>query len=111
MSAANREIAIVVQAEHARAVDSIEAIVRVAGVNEALLGPYDLSASLGKMGRSTNRKSCRRSIGVTAASRAVEMPLGYFRRHRDGCAAARRARLLADRRERRHAVPRELPGS
>jgi len=51
LSAANREIAVIVQAEHARAVDNIDAIVRVPGVDAVLLGPYDLSASLGKMGQ------------------------------------------------------------
>ena len=51
VSAANREIAVIVQAEHARAVENIDAIVRVPGVDAVLLGPYDLSASLGKMGQ------------------------------------------------------------
>jgi 2-keto-3-deoxy-L-rhamnonate aldolase RhmA len=51
LSRANDEIAVIVQAEHSHAVDNIEAIARVPGVDAVLLGPYDLSASLGLMGQ------------------------------------------------------------
>jgi len=78
LSAANREIAVIVQAEHARAVDNIDAIVRVPGVDAVLLGPYDLSASLGKMGQ-IDAPEVVAAIGrVTEACRAVGMPLGHF---------------------------------
>ena len=78
LSAANREIAVIVQAEHARAVENIDAIVRVPGVDAILLGPYDLSASLGKMGQ-IDAPEVVAAIGrVTEACRAVGMPLGYF---------------------------------
>lgn len=78
LSAANREIAVIVQAEHARAVENIDAIVRVPGVDAVLLGPYDLSASLGKMGQ-IDDPAVSKAIGrVTDACRAVDMPLGYF---------------------------------
>ena len=33
------------------ATENIESIVKVAGVDAVLIGPYDLSASLGKMGQ------------------------------------------------------------
>ena len=78
MSSANREIAVVVQAEHARAVENIEAIVRVAGVDAVLVGPYDLSASLGKMGQ-VDDPAVVAAIGrVTDACNAAGMPLGFF---------------------------------
>jgi 2-keto-3-deoxy-L-rhamnonate aldolase RhmA len=78
LSAANREIAVIVQAEHARAVENIDAIVRVPGVDAVLLGPYDLAASLGKMGQ-IDDPAVSKAIGrVTDACRAVNMPLGYF---------------------------------
>src|SRR4051794_36701770 len=48
---ANERVAVIVQAEHAQAVANIESIVKVEGIDAVLLGPYDLSASLGKMGR------------------------------------------------------------
>jgi 2-dehydro-3-deoxyglucarate aldolase len=78
LSAANREIAVVVQAEHVRAVDNIDAIVRVPGVDAVLLGPYDLSASLGKLGKIDDPAVVAAIDRVTAACKAVGMPLGYF---------------------------------
>ena len=78
LSAANREIAVIVQAEHAHAVENINAIVRVAGVDAVLLGPYDLSASLGKMGQVDDPQVVEAIGRVTEACRAVAMPLGFF---------------------------------
>jgi 2-dehydro-3-deoxyglucarate aldolase len=78
VGAANREIAVIVQAEHAKAVDNIEAIVRVPGVDAVLLGPYDLSASLGKMGEIDDPAVVAAIGRVTDACRAAGMPLGYF---------------------------------
>jgi 2-keto-3-deoxy-L-rhamnonate aldolase RhmA len=75
---ANREIAVIVQAEHAQAVDNIEAIARVPGVDAVLLGPYDLSASLGKMGQIDDPVVVAAIRRVTEACRAASMPLGYF---------------------------------
>lgn len=78
LTAANREIAVVVQAEHARAVDNIDAIVRVPGVDAVLLGPYDLSASLGKLGKIDDPAVVAAIDRVTDACKAAGMPLGYF---------------------------------
>jgi 2-keto-3-deoxy-L-rhamnonate aldolase RhmA len=75
---ANAEIAVIVQAEHAAAVENIEAIARVAGVDAVLLGPYDLSASLGKMGKVDDPAVVAAIARVTDACRAAGMPLGYF---------------------------------
>jgi len=47
---ANDDTAVIVQAEHRDAVAQIEEIVRVEGVDGVLIGPYDLSASLGRPG-------------------------------------------------------------
>jgi 2-keto-3-deoxy-L-rhamnonate aldolase RhmA len=78
LARANDEIAVVVQAEHARAVDNIEAIVAVPGVDAVLLGPYDLSASLGRMGEIDHPDVVGAIRRVTGACRAAGMPLGYF---------------------------------
>jgi 2-keto-3-deoxy-L-rhamnonate aldolase RhmA len=75
---ANDEIAVIVQAEHAAAVENIEGIARVAGVDAVLLGPYDLSASLGKMGKVDDPAVVAAVARVTDACRAAGMPLGYF---------------------------------
>jgi len=48
---ANQKIAAIVQAEHIEAVKNIEAIVKVPGIDAVFVGPYDLSASMGKPGQ------------------------------------------------------------
>jgi 2-dehydro-3-deoxyglucarate aldolase len=78
LSTANHEIAVIVQAEHAQAVEHIDAIVRVPGIDAVQLGPYDLSASLGKMGQIDDPAVVAALDRVMAACRAVGMPLGYF---------------------------------
>jgi 2-dehydro-3-deoxyglucarate aldolase len=78
LGAANREIAVIVQAEHARAVENIEAIVRTPGVDAVLLGPYDLSASLGRMGEIEHPDVVKAIGRVTEVCNAAGMPLGYF---------------------------------
>jgi 2-keto-3-deoxy-L-rhamnonate aldolase RhmA len=78
LAAANREVAVIVQAEHERAVENIEAIVRTPGVDAVLLGPYDLSASLGRMGEIDHPDVVNAISRVTDACNAVGMPLGYF---------------------------------
>src|SRR5262249_5083042 len=48
---ANQRTAVIVQAEHIDAVRNIESIVGVEGIDAVLIGPYDLSASLGRLGQ------------------------------------------------------------
>lgn len=78
LRSANDEIAVIVQAEHAQAVENIDAIVRVPGVDAVLLGPYDLSASLGRMGQIDHPDVTAAVERVTRVCRAAGMPLGYF---------------------------------
>jgi 2-keto-3-deoxy-L-rhamnonate aldolase RhmA len=75
---ANDQIAVIVQAEHATAVDNIEDIVSVPGVDAVLVGPYDLSASLGKMGQIDAPAVVAAIRRVTDVCRAAGMPLGIF---------------------------------
>ena len=58
---ANDGLAVIVQAEHIEAVRDIAAIARVPGVDAVLIGPYDLSASMGKPGQITDPE-VRRAI-------------------------------------------------
>ena len=68
----------VVQAEHARAVENIGSIVAVEGIDAVLLGPYDLAASLGKMGRIDDPAVTDAIEHVTRTCQAAGLPLGYF---------------------------------
>ena len=58
---------IVIQIEHIRAVDNIEEILQVEGIDAFIVGPYDLSASLGVPGEFDHpqvRKACRTIMEV-----------------------------------------------
>src|SRR5690606_32412767 len=78
LRAANERTCVVVQAEHALAVENIEAIVRVAGVDAVLVGPYDLSASLGRMGDVDHPAVVEAIEHVTQTCLAAGVALGYF---------------------------------
>jgi 2-keto-3-deoxy-L-rhamnonate aldolase RhmA len=78
VSRANEETVVVVQAEHIDAVNNIETIVQVPGVDGVLIGPYDLSASLGRIGEVTHPDVVAAIERVTQACRAAHMPLGIF---------------------------------
>ena len=51
---ANDGVAVILQAENTNALKNISEIVRVPGVDAIFIGPYDLSASMGKMGKVTD---------------------------------------------------------
>jgi len=78
VATANERIALIVQVEHERAVADIDAIVRVDGTDAVLLGPYDLSASLGKMGQVDDPEVVAAIDRVIDCCRAASMPLGIF---------------------------------
>ena len=75
---ANDHIVLVVQAESAEAVQNIEAIVRVPGIDAVLIGPYDLSASLGRPGE-IEHPAVRDAIQqIARVCRAGGVPVGIF---------------------------------
>jgi 2-keto-3-deoxy-L-rhamnonate aldolase RhmA len=78
VSTANEHLAVIVQAEHMDAVENIESIVRVPGVDAVLVGPYDLSASLGRMGEVDHPDVVRAIDRVTGVCQSVGMTLGIF---------------------------------
>jgi len=75
---ANAETVVVVQAEHILAVENMEEIVKVAGVDAVLVGPYDLSASLGVLGEITHPKVTQAIDHISAVCLHHGMPLGFF---------------------------------
>ena len=46
----NKELVVIAQIEHINAVDNLEAILSVEGIDGCIIGPYDLSGSLGMPG-------------------------------------------------------------
>lgn len=78
VATANDRVAVILQAEHIEAVRNIDAIVQTDGLDAILLGPYDLSASMGLMGQVDHPKVLQAIDRVTEACLAANIPLGYF---------------------------------
>lgn len=75
---ANKQTAIILQAESKQAVDNIAAIASVTGVDAIFIGPYDLSASLNRIGQVKDRKVTRAIDTIVKACKAADVRLGYF---------------------------------
>jgi 2-keto-3-deoxy-L-rhamnonate aldolase RhmA len=75
---ANSEIAVVLQIEHIDAVEKAESILAVPGVDAALIGPYDLSGSLGLLGQVGHAEVATAMERVRKACEARDVPLGIF---------------------------------
>lgn len=78
MEHANDRVAVIVQAEHIDAVENIEAIAAVDGLDCIFIGPYDLSASMGKTGQVDDAEVVAAIDRVTAAAQANGLALGFF---------------------------------
>jgi 2-dehydro-3-deoxyglucarate aldolase/4-hydroxy-2-oxoheptanedioate aldolase len=78
MERANDDIAVIVQAEHVDAVRNIDDIAAVDGIDAVFIGPYDLSASMGKTGRVDDDEVVAAIEKVAVACRQNGVALGYF---------------------------------
>jgi len=78
LARANERITVVVQAEHIEAVANIEDIAVTPGVDAVFVGPYDLAASLDRMGRVTDREVVQAIDHITRACQANDTRLGVF---------------------------------
>ena len=78
METANDSIAVIVQAEHIDAVNNIEQIVEVEGIDAVFIGPYDLSASMGLMGQVDHPEVVEAIDRVGRACQQRDISLGYF---------------------------------
>jgi 2-keto-3-deoxy-L-rhamnonate aldolase RhmA len=75
---ANENVAVVIQVEHIQAVENIDSIAQVEGLDAVLLGPYDLSASLGRLGEVEHPEVISAIQRVTGACQQAGIPLGVF---------------------------------
>ena len=78
MESANDRIAVVIQAEHVDAVENIDEIVEVEGIDSVFIGPYDLSASMGRMGEVDHPDVVAAIEKVGDACKGKGIALGYF---------------------------------
>lgn len=73
---ANDSTSIIVLAEHVDAVENIAEICAVEGVDAVFIGPYDLSASMNKIGRVHDREVVDAIHHIRDVCRAQRMPVG-----------------------------------
>ena len=78
METANDSVAVLVQAEHIDAVECIESIVQIDGLDGIMLGPYDLSASMGKMGQINDPEVTGAIDRIHQACQTAGIAIGYF---------------------------------
>jgi 4-hydroxy-2-oxoheptanedioate aldolase len=78
LASANDDLAVIIQIEHIDAVDHIESLVQVPGIDGLFIGPYDLAASMGKMGRPADPDVQDAIVRVKHAAEAIKRPLGIF---------------------------------
>ena len=78
LETANENILLSVQAESAEAVKNIKSIVRVQGLDAVLVGPYDLSASMGLPGQIEHPDVQAAIQHVANVCFEVGMPIGIF---------------------------------
>ncbi|NPV84779.1 MAG: 2,4-dihydroxyhept-2-ene-1,7-dioic acid aldolase [Anaerolineae bacterium] len=78
ISQANKHIALIVLIEHIHAVNNIDKIIHVDGFDAVLLGPYDLSGSMGKPGKINDPDVQSAIHKVESACANANIPLGVF---------------------------------
>ncbi len=75
---ANEQIAVIIQAEQIEGVENIQSIVKVPGIDAIFIGPYDLSASLGKAGNVSAPEVQKAIEQVRACCLTSGIRLGIF---------------------------------
>ncbi len=75
---ANNETAVILQAESADAVENINNIVDLEGLDAILIGPYDLSASLGKPGEIDHPLVQKAINKIISTCKAADVSMGFF---------------------------------
>jgi 2-keto-3-deoxy-L-rhamnonate aldolase RhmA len=78
LARANEDIAVILQIEHIDAANNIDAITDVEGIDAIFVGPYDLSASMGKTGQLDDVEVRSVIDRIAVASKQASIPLGYF---------------------------------
>ncbi len=73
----NRESVVIAQIEHVGAIHHLQEILDVDGIDATIIGPYDLSGSLGKPGRFDDEDVQEQLQSYERISKGAGKPLGY----------------------------------
>ena len=76
LKTANAERLVIVQIEHIEAIRQCDAIFRVPGIDAAMIGPYDLSGSLGRAGDFKHPEFLNALDQFRKVAKQREMPVG-----------------------------------
>jgi len=83
LQTANGNILVVIQIEHIRAVENIDEIVKVEGVDCIFIGTMDLSASMGIVGQTTHPELIKAVEKVNAAGKRAGIATGMWCRNEE----------------------------
>jgi len=78
VESANERTIIIIQIEHVDAVDNIEKILQVSGIDGVFIGPYDLSASMGKTGLINDPEVQKAIKQIKNQTIQAKIPIGIF---------------------------------
>jgi len=78
ITTANDNLMVILQIEHIDAVNNIEDIVKVPGIDALFIGPYDLSGSMGKIGKVKDADVQEKIAHVRRVCGEAGMSLGIF---------------------------------
>jgi 2-keto-3-deoxy-L-rhamnonate aldolase RhmA len=78
LETANAEVTLILMIEHIRAVENIEEILAVKGVDSVMIGSLDLSGSMGMLGNTADPKVEGAVQKVLAASKIRKVPCGII---------------------------------
>ena len=73
---AARDLWVILQIEHIQAVENLEAILKVKGVDSIVVGPCDLSASMGLIGQTRHPEVIKLMDEIARIAKQHEMPFG-----------------------------------
>lgn len=89
VNTANRNMAVLVQLETAQAIEQLEAIAAVEGVDALFIGPADLSASIGHPGQMTHPAVLDLMANAAQRCKAAGKPIGTIGNHPEAVASYR----------------------
>lgn len=73
----NDEVVIIAQIEHISAVNNLEDIISVPGIDGIIVGPYDLSASMGYPGEYERKDVQNALLKIDKVANKLDKPLGF----------------------------------
>jgi 2-dehydro-3-deoxyglucarate aldolase len=73
----HKESIVIAQIEHINAIENLDAILSVEGIDGTIIGPYDLSGSLGVPGEFENRRVTEAVSRYEEVSKHVGKPMGF----------------------------------